>query len=76
LERENGASRNPFINAGALVVTNLLATQHNKAQEALLALVRELARPTALERSGNSHAGSLALKMFITMTERSIVGVL
>ncbi len=52
LERENGVPRNPFINAGALVITDQLATHHDNAQEALLAFVRELAGSTAIQING------------------------
>ena len=46
LEREQGIPRNPFINAGALVITDMLVAHHGGgvgAQGALLAFVRELA---------------------------------
>ena len=43
LEREQGIPRNPFINAGALVVTDMLVAHHDSAQDALLAFVRKLA---------------------------------
>ncbi|GAA3081128.1 glutaminase [Streptomyces rectiviolaceus] len=40
LEYENGIPRNPFINAGALVVTDRLQTQTGDAAEALIAFLR------------------------------------
>ena len=43
LEREQGKPRNPFINAGALVITDMLASQYENPQEALLDFVRDLA---------------------------------
>ncbi|MBT8144561.1 MAG: glutaminase [Gammaproteobacteria bacterium] len=46
LEHENGIPRNPFINAGALVVTDVLLSHGASARQLLLDFVRE--------RSGNS----------------------
>ncbi len=43
LEREQGKPRNPFINAGALVVTDMLCTRYAKAENALLEFIRKLA---------------------------------
>jgi glutaminase len=40
LEHENGIPRNPFINAGALVVTDTLMTQVKDAKDAILDFVR------------------------------------
>lgn len=42
LEYEGGVPRNPFINAGALVVTDLLMEREEDPKEALLAFVRML----------------------------------
>ncbi len=42
LERENGIPRNPFINAGALVVTDSLLTHDKDAKENFLNLARTL----------------------------------
>ncbi len=43
LEYEQGKPRNPFINAGALVVTDKLSDLYPRPKEALLEFVRELA---------------------------------
>lgn len=43
LEYENGIPRNPFINAGALVVTDMLLTLYEDAATSLLTFVRDLA---------------------------------
>lgn len=43
LEREQGIPRNPFINAGALVVTDMLSTRFVNAENALVDFVRKLA---------------------------------
>ena len=56
LEQERGKPRNPFINAGALVVTDMLLTHyaaHGGAQNALLKFIRKLANNTAI---GVNHA--------------------
>ncbi len=42
LERENGIPRNPFINAGALVITDLLASRSVNAAQSLVDFVRKL----------------------------------
>ncbi len=42
LEHEQGKPRNPFINAGALVVTDRLISLYPRPKEALLEFVREL----------------------------------
>ena len=57
LEMEHGIPRNPFINAGALVVTDMLVAHYGGgegAQEALLAFVRTLAgaQGTAIQING------------------------
>ena len=57
LEAEHGIPRNPFINAGALVVTDMLVAHYGGgegAQEALLAFVRTLAgsQGTAIQING------------------------
>ena len=52
LELERGIPRNPFINAGALVVTDLLASHHDNPQHALLAFVRELADAPGVQING------------------------
>ena len=44
LEWENGIPRNPFINAGALVVTDKLMSLYSHPKEAILKFVREAAR--------------------------------
>ncbi|MEE1022969.1 MAG: glutaminase [Muribaculaceae bacterium] len=43
LEYENGIPRNPFINAGALVITDRLISLYPKPKEAILEFVRGLA---------------------------------
>ncbi len=43
LETEAGIPRNPFINAGALVVTDVILTQLREAQDCVLQFVRRLA---------------------------------
>ncbi len=53
LEHERGVPRNPFINAGALVVTDLLLEEHPvDPLGALLELVRGLARSAAVHVDG------------------------
>jgi len=42
LEHEHGIPRNPFINAGALVVTDHLISLYDRPKEALLDFIREL----------------------------------
>jgi glutaminase len=48
LEREQGKPRNPFINAGALVVTDMLFARHERADNALLDFTRKLANNPAI----------------------------
>lgn len=43
LEHENGIPRNPFINAGALVITDRLMSLYPRPKDALLDTVRDLA---------------------------------
>lgn len=43
LERENGIPRNPFINAGALVITDMLVSRSVNAAQSLVDFVRKLA---------------------------------
>ncbi len=52
LEREQGIPRNPFINAGALVITDMLAAQYDDPQEALLNFVRDLASAPGVQING------------------------
>jgi glutaminase len=42
LERENGVPRNPFINAGALVITDMLVSRFVNAENALVDFLRKL----------------------------------
>ncbi len=49
LEYERGIPRNPFINAGALVITDILATRFVQADIALLQFVRALSGEPGLE---------------------------
>ena len=44
LEFEQGNPRNPFINAGALVVTDIILSQLNDAKQTILAFVQKLAK--------------------------------
>ncbi|GJM40501.1 MAG: glutaminase [Ardenticatenaceae bacterium] len=48
LEYENGIPRNPFINAGALVVTDIILTHLNDARQTVLDFVQKLAGNTAV----------------------------
>lgn len=43
LEADNGIPRNPFINAGALVICDILLTAFEKAESVLLDFIRDLA---------------------------------
>ncbi|WP_151703109.1 glutaminase [Nitrincola alkalilacustris] len=43
LEWEHGIPRNPFINAGAIVVSDILATHYSACKTALVSFVRQLA---------------------------------
>jgi glutaminase len=43
LELERGIPRNPFLNPGALVVTDALLSRHTHLESAMVALLRELA---------------------------------
>ena len=49
LEHENGIPRNPFINAGAIVVADVILSHYDEPEAALLAFIRE--------RSGNPDIG-------------------
>lgn len=49
LERAEGKPRNPFVNAGALAVADLLAGRHTQMEAAVLALVRRLAGNAAID---------------------------
>lgn len=49
LERAEGKPRNPFLNAGALAVADLLASRHTQMEAAVLALMRKLADNPALD---------------------------
>ncbi|HPW65615.1 MAG TPA: glutaminase [Salinivirgaceae bacterium] len=44
LEYENGIPRNPFINAGALVITDILLSQYTNPEDEILFFARELAQ--------------------------------
>jgi glutaminase len=47
LEREHGVPRNPFVNAGALVITDLLCSRLSPVETAVVQFVRQLsANPT------------------------------
>jgi glutaminase len=49
LEQEQGIPRNPFINAGALVVTDVILSHLRDAKSTVLAFVRELAQAPDIE---------------------------
>ncbi len=49
LEYEHGIPRNPFINAGALVITDILASRYVQADIALLQFLRRLADEPELD---------------------------
>ena len=49
LEYEHGIPRNPFINAGALVITDILASRYVQADIALLQFLRMLADEKELD---------------------------
>lgn len=49
LEYENGIPRNPFINAGALVVTDIILTHLHDARQTVLDFVRRLAGNPAIQ---------------------------
>lgn len=72
LEYEQGKPRNPFINAGALVVTDRLISLYPRPKEALLEFVRELCGSNDIyydhrvARSERQHADrNMALAYFI-----------
>ncbi|MEI6737287.1 MAG: glutaminase [Pseudomonadota bacterium] len=48
LEREQGKPRNPFINAGALVMTDMLCTRYTNAENALVEFIQKLANNPAI----------------------------
>ena len=48
LEYENGIPRNPFINAGALVVTDIILSYLHDARQTVLDFVRKLAQNSAI----------------------------
>lgn len=66
LEYERGIPRNPFINAGALVITDILATRFVQADIAVLQFARTLAdapavdfdQAVALSERGTAHRNS------------------
>ena len=49
LEYERGVPRNPFINAGALVITDILASRYVDSDIALLQFIRSLAGESGLD---------------------------
>ncbi len=51
LETDNGIPRNPFINAGALVICDILISQLTQPKEAFLAFIREVADHAGLHFS-------------------------
>ncbi len=42
LERENGVPRNPFINSGALVITDILLSEYDNPKDEILKFVRKI----------------------------------
>ena len=61
LEYERGIPRNPFINAGALVVTDIILSERNDAKEVILSFVRKLA--------GNS---DITFDLSVAASEKSV----
>ncbi|MBL8520412.1 MAG: glutaminase [Betaproteobacteria bacterium] len=59
LERENGKPRNPFINAGALVVTDMLCSRYTHAENALVQFTGRLAANPALDYDARVAASEL-----------------
>jgi glutaminase len=51
LEYESGVPRNPFINAGALVVTDILSERFVQAETALIQFIRRLSDNAAIDYS-------------------------
>jgi len=51
LEVENGIPRNPFINAGALVVTDVLMSSLNNPQQDFLAFLKKLSKSNSISYS-------------------------
>lgn len=51
LEADNGIPRNPFINAGALVISDILLSNLTKPKEDFLAFVRGITNDTAINYS-------------------------
>ncbi|VXC13828.1 Glutaminase [Flavobacterium sp. 9AF] len=49
LEYENGIPRNPFINAGALVIADLMLSHFNDPKTYFINFIRELAENTAID---------------------------
>ena len=49
LEHDNGIPRNPFINAGAIVVADILVSEFENPQEELLAFIRRLANNASID---------------------------
>ena len=49
LEHENGIPRNPFINAGALVMTDIILSHLDNAQESVLQFLRKLSNNDKIE---------------------------
>lgn len=88
LEHERGIPRNPFINAGALVVTDRLAGLHRRPKEEILDFVRSLAGDddiyfdktvarSELENSARNTALAYFMKSFgnITGTVETLIDV-
>ena len=72
LEHEHGIPRNPFINAGALVVTDKLMSLYDRPKESILRFVRDVADSediyfdNEMARSEQEHASrNLALGYFM-----------
>lgn len=53
LETDNGVPRNPFINAGALVICDILITHLDNAKEDFLAFVRDISHNTDIHYSAS-----------------------
>jgi len=72
LEYKNGIPRNPFINAGAIVVMDALISHFRGDYLALAQLMKNFGNFENDVTYGNSHAGTLALQMFTSKSGLSI----
>jgi len=49
LERENGVPRNPFINSGALVITDILLSEYDHPKDEILKFVRKISGEESID---------------------------